>query len=367
MRLLYLISDMAGGGAQRQLAFLVAAQVHAGHDVHVGLFSGGADLSRLEKSHPGIHWIRSHGNYDPTILFRLTRLVRELQPDLMQTWLTQMDVLGGAAAQVCGLPWILTERSSAPAYPSSVKNWLRRRIAVYADAIVSNSAAGDSYWKALLGERTQRYIIPNAVPFEEIACASSTDVLGTVAHRPIVLFGGRLVQDKNLPVLLEALRQVVNRCDAMALLCGEGPERPALETKVRQNHFGGRVALAGYRHDLWALMKESAVFVSVSLFEGQPNTVLEAMACGCPLVVSDIPSHREFLDERSAWMVSPHKPGEIADAICQAISTPAEAQRRAAWARVKVEKYSLSAAARRFEEVYREVLLRANARRQGGK
>ena len=85
----------------------------------------------------------------------------------------------------------------------------------------------------------------------------------------------------------------------VGILCGEGPQRSELEVMRHKLgldadvHFTGHLPAAS----VWALMKKASVFVSLSAYEGCPNTVMEAMACGCPLVLSDIPAHREILDE----------------------------------------------------------------------
>ncbi len=352
---------MDGGGAQRQLALLAAHQVQAGHKVHVGLLARGSAYARLEESGAEIHRIAHYGKYDPSVLLGLVKLVGALRPDLVHTWLTRMDVLGGVAAQVCRLPWVISERASALYYPKSLKNWVRSRVARRANAIVSNSAAGDSYWKGLVGERVPQYIVPNAVPLDEIDRAPADSSFPHV-RGPLVLFAGRFVGQKNLPGLLAALRYVIGRSDAVALLCGEGPERPRVESAIERDLPKGRVEIAGYRHDIWTLMKRASVFVSVSFFEGHPNTVLEAMACRSPLVVSDIPEHREFLDENRAWIVDPRQPTDIADAICQALTKPEEAQRRVAAARAKVQAYSVLAAAKGYDDVYHAVLSRTQVR-----
>src|SRR6185436_12110902 len=99
------------------------------------------------------HRIEGLGNHDPRLLVRLVRLLRRARPDVVQTWLTQMDVLGGLAARLVGRPWILSERASALAYPPGLKIRLRERIGRTADAIVSNSAGGDRYWERLVGSR----------------------------------------------------------------------------------------------------------------------------------------------------------------------------------------------------------------------
>ena len=85
-------------------------------------------------------------------------------------------------------------------------------------------------------------------------------------------------------------------------------------------------------------MKASDAFVSTSTFEGQPNAVLEAMACGCPLVVSDIPAHREFLDDQTAAIV-PLKKDAFVKAILYVLQGSEEIARRrsaAPWAAVAI-------------------------------
>jgi glycosyltransferase involved in cell wall biosynthesis len=103
-------------------------------------------------------------------------------------------------------------------------------------------------------------------------------------------------------------------------------------------------------------MKRADVFVATSLFEGQPNAVLEAMACGCPLVVSDIPAHRELLDETTALLVNPHKADALAEAILDVLSAPAAALARARKARAGVASLSIPSVARRYAELYESVL-----------
>jgi glycosyltransferase involved in cell wall biosynthesis len=103
-------------------------------------------------------------------------------------------------------------------------------------------------------------------------------------------------------------------------------------------------------------MKRADTLVSTSLFEGSPNVVLEAMACACPLVVSDIPAHRELLDEETAILVDPHNPRSVADGILQALSDRSAAARRAAAAQMRVQRYSLASVARQYRDLYQDLL-----------
>src|SRR5262245_45828950 len=116
MNILHCVPSMAGGGAERQLAYLAREFVQSGWEVHVALVHGGPNLDRLQQSGAIIHQLRVASNYDPRILGQLLTIIRRLKPDVVQCWLTQMEVLGGLAAMISSRPWVLSERSSEQGY-----------------------------------------------------------------------------------------------------------------------------------------------------------------------------------------------------------------------------------------------------------
>src|SRR5208283_2540348 len=104
---------------------------------------------------------------------------------------------------------------------------------------------------------------------------------------------------------------------------------------------------------IWAIMKKASVFVSLSTSEGCPNAVMEAMVCGCPLVISDIPAHRELLDESCALFVNPSDVRQTADAIIQIFDDSEAAKKRALIAKQKTIDWSITEMARNYENVYK--------------
>jgi glycosyltransferase involved in cell wall biosynthesis len=355
---------MAGGGAERQLTYLAKELAHTGWDVHVAVVHGGPNLKRLNATGATVHRLGIRGNHDPRILSRLVATIRRVRPDIVQCWLLQMEVLGGLASLLSRTPWVFSERASEEAYPATLKVWLRAKMGLLATAIVSNSEAGDRYWQARTRGRVRRCIIPNGLPLEEIASTpmASLEEAGVMTGAPIVLAAGRFAPQKNLETLVRALRLVMSERPAQAICCGDGPLRGLVERLVTESGLATRVHIVGYVSNLWSLMKRGSVMVSASWFEGSPNVVLEAMACGCPLVVSDISTHRELLDEEAAILVDPSNPRHIADAIIAVLRDPDAAAKRASVARARVQRYSLPAVAREYADLYREILTHDNRR-----
>jgi glycosyltransferase involved in cell wall biosynthesis len=161
---------------------------------------------------------------------------------------------------------------------------------------------------------------------------------------------------KNIPLFLQALDEVLGKEeDVVALLLGEGPLRAQMEARISDSPGSKRIRLLGFADDLWSWMRRANVLVSVSRFEGSPNVVLEAMAVGCPLVVSDIPEHREILDETTARFCSVDAADNVASAILEALNAPFEARQRADAARKRVADWSLQESARQYFDVYQSV------------
>jgi len=341
MKILYCIPTLGPGGAERQLTYLAIGMKKAGHEVHVAFAKTGPNDDRLAASGIAIHDVGGRWNHDPRILLKLIRLITTIRPDIVQTALTQLDILGGMVALLTRTPWILRESSAAPSYPSGWKTTLRRLLGRRADAIVANSREGRDYWGT--GD-----VIRNGVPCGEIDAAPPA-----AAQGPTILFAGRIDEGKNVATLIEAMSRVDG---VTAIVCGDGPQRPAMERLAARLGIAQRVVFNGPVSDVWSRMKAADAVVTLSRFEGCSNVVMEAMACGTPLIVSDIAAHRELLDEQSASFVPCDDAAQAAAAIQAILLDRDAAHARAQTARARVEQWTVEAMVRGYEEVYQSCL-----------
>jgi len=114
---------------------------------------------------------------------------------------------------------------------------------------------------------------------------------------PVVLGAGRLEAQKDFPTLLKALARVLAVREVRLMLLGEGKDRPLLEALARDLGIAEHVELPGFVGNPFAYMARAAVFVLSSTYEGLPGVLIQAMACGCPVVSTDCPSGpAEILD-----------------------------------------------------------------------
>jgi len=349
---------MKGGGAERQLTYLCNGLTSKGLDVHVALCNGGSNMERLDNCGAIIHKLSGRGNHDVRILLQLVKLIKQIKPDLIQTWLRQMDVFGSLASIITSVPAVISERSSAMAYNHNWKHFLRALMGKRAAAIISNSENGKWYWEQRTPHRVQKRVIRNIIPFEEIgrACCANLKI-DLEPTTKLVIAVARFKRLKNLCTLLEAFEIVMRKSqDVAALLFGEGPLRGEL-TKVQERiGLGSRLGIMGFTSDLYTWLRRADVFVSVSHFEGNPNTVLEAIACKCPVVVSDIPSHREILNDSSAFFVDPSSKGDIAKGLALALSQEAQVKCKVAAAYENVSGHSPAAITQQYIEAYEEIV-----------
>jgi glycosyltransferase involved in cell wall biosynthesis len=148
--------------------------------------------------------------------------------------------------------------------------------------------------------------------------------LAPARDRPVLLGVGRLAAMKDFPTLLRAFATLRAQRTARLVILGDGLHRPWLTWLIRRYGLTGDVDLPGWAANPYAFYARADQFVLSSRSEGLPNALLEAMACGCPVVSTDCPSGpREILDGgRYGPLVPVGDPTALARAMAQTLDAP---------------------------------------------
>ena len=354
MRTLHLISSLTGGGSERQLAYLTRELVRRGHDVHVGYSHPGPGVTGGRTRVPATH-LPARSPWSIRRVADVVALIRKVRPDVVQTWSVAMDVIGGVAVAPLRIPWLVRESTWPAAWDRPKLETLRVRIArQFASGVLANSRAGLGYWRSRAPEMPVA-LLPNGVPARWISAAA-------IPRRPVTdatgMFVGRLDAVKNVDVIIAAAAQVIRSRDFRLTICGEGLERGNLKSLAVRLGIESHVHFMGHQHRVWGHLRRASFSILVSDVEGVPNAALEAFAAGTPVVLSDIPAHRDFAPPGSVLFVGVDDVEGTARAMTQVLDDPEGATERATRARSALTAHSIEAAGDALENFYLEVLER---------
>lgn len=160
--------------------------------------------------------------------------------------------------------------------------------------------------------------------------------------RRLLVACGRLTQQKGLDTLLDAMPQVVAQCpDALLWILGEGPLEGDLKAQASRLGLAGHVAFLGFKHNPFAYMRAADLFVLSSVFEGLGMVLVEAMACGTPVLSTDCPyGPAEILaGKRGGVLVPVGDSAALANAACQLLQDPDRLQELKHQALVRAEAF----------------------------
>jgi len=266
--------------------------------------------------------------------------VNDIQPDLVHALRIPFEGMLGSATPE-GIPFLVSTWGNdltLHARGSLLMRRFTRRCLERADGLTSDTQRDirlAQEWG--LPADTPTLVVPGSggVDLDEVQMASGFDtsrygiaktdewVVNPRGIRP-----GSVHQD----VFLAAIPLVLAKHPQTQFICPNLSQSERIKAKVKKNGLEKQVFLLPRlpQNELWSLMKKSQAFVSPSSHDGTPNTLLEAMACGCFPIAGDIESLREWIEPGvNGLLVNPRDPEALADAILQALDSP-ELRKRAA-------------------------------------
>lgn len=302
------------GGAERVVADLASRLPAFGFNVTVCCLEDETERIGCELVEAGISVVglRRHRRNTLSCARALAAMFARTRPQLVHAHLFHANLAARLALaflskgdEKVGIPRLV---STVHVQERRFRPWqftLDRVTARWCEREICVSPSVESYHRKKTGLPTEFFhIIENGVDLSRFApCDAPTrekirERLGLSPARRLVLAVGRLDRQKDHASLLEAWR-ALDTSDAVLWIAGEGAERIRLEAILPDN-----ARLLGFRSDVPDLLAACDVFVQSSAWEGQPLTVLEAMAKGCAILASDIESHRDVLNDGTTGLLA---------------------------------------------------------------
>ena len=363
------IPTLDQSGAEKQLTLLATHLPREQYDVRVvALTRGGPYADELSRAGIPLTVLGKRWKFDPFCLRKLSRQIREWQPDIVHTWLFAANSYGRMVAGGRGQPPVIVSERCVDSWKQGwqlqLDRWQIRRTA----RLVGNSQSVADFYREQGFPAERIRVVTNGIELPQIAAGSLTiaerdrqraALCGLPPGVKVVGFVGRLARQKRTAdliwtmLLLESLRQ-----DVYLLLIGDGPERESLERYARDLNLESRILFLGHRSDVSAILPLLDVFCLPSDFEGMSNSVMEAMAHGLPVLASNIPPNRELvIDGVTGHLIPVGDRAEFARVALPLLEHPELAQRLGSAGRDRMaNEFSVAKMVAEYGAVYNEVI-----------
>ncbi len=380
-RILMMIGSLSRGGTEQQLVAVAAGLRRRGWDVNVFSLAAGPLLRELETAGvPSIVPVgkrkaegkRNSWPYRLTMLaaaaVQFVSALLRLRPAVVHFFLPEAYLLGGPLALASGRRVHVMSRRSLnhyqrayPRFVALLEHWLHRHMTVVlgnSRRVLSELRQDERVDPCKLG------LIYNGVDLARFSAPrreAARNKLGLDTETLALIMVANLIAYKGHRDLLHALAMAKEKLPAhwRLLLVGrdDGIKRD-LEAEAVRHGFASQIVFMGERADVPHILSAGDIGLLCSHEEGFSNAVLEGMAAGLPMIVTDVGGNAEaVIDGESGLVVPPHNPAALADAIVRLADDVSLRQRLGTAARVRVEaEFSLEACVAHHDALYRGLL-----------
>lgn len=331
-RIAIFVPSLRGGGAERVAVDLANRLAIAGLRV---------DLLLVNREGPYEAELRAEVNVidfgksrAALCMLPLVRYLRRSGPEALLTFLNHVNIIAIIAKTLSRVNTrlVVSERNSLVRFAQGGLNRVLRSLSAIlypmADGIIAVSDDMRMELIRELGLAPDKVVaIPNPVDTQRIRQLAQEAPLHAWLQDPtvpVILAVGRLCEQKNYLILLEAFRRVLETRSARLVVLGDGPLRSVLGQKAEALGIKERVDFVGFQSNPFGWMARARLLVSASRHEGFPNVLVQAMACGLPVVSTDCPTGpREILaDGRWGRLVPVDDAGALAMAMVETLDDP---------------------------------------------
>ena len=360
LRTVHIITGLDQGGAEAMLANLVAA-LQSRCDTHViSLMDEGLHGRAIKQMGIPLHCLHmKRGLFSLQAFLRLRHIIKDISPDVVQTWMYHANLIGGIAARTAGcrnVAWGIHHSDLTPDRNKRSTLWVSNVCAILS-RVVPRSIVSCSF-RGMHLHRTRGYaagkcvVIPNGFDTSRFRPAEEpqpphVEAAPPARHARRVGNVARLDPQKDHRNLLQAFALILpDYADCRLILCGTGitGESKQLRGWLNETGLADNVDMLGPQQNIPDVLHTLDVFVLSSCGgEAFPLVLGEAMACGIPCVTTDVGDAAEIVGD-TGWIVPPRNPRALANAIMEALAeAPAVRHERGRRCRRRiVENYEIA-------------------------
>ena len=316
--LIFLIPSLSGGGAERVASNLLP-YISQHFDVTLALLENRLrhpvpEKVRLKAFSGPLESQIAHISRIPYHVFSLARLVRKYNVRIVLSFMEHANILNLLTAFITNHKTVISQRVE-PNRPYANKGILGQLILRASRLLYPKAgqvvAVSEGIRKILLsdyGLAPERLsVINNPVDIEKLSYQAKASLPSGIPVKFLLHVGRMNLAHKGQDVIIEVFN-IIHRQhpDIFLVLVGDGPDRDRIKAQVERFGLGNAIILAGWQDNVAVFMARADVFVLASRYEGWPNVLMEAMACGCPVVATDCDTGpREILGDNEHGLLVP--------------------------------------------------------------
>jgi len=370
MKIALVIDSFSRGGAERQVLYLAEELSGLGCDVEViYYYEEASGYDRPADARMRLTLLSRRGGSLP-LLWRMWRHLRRGRFDVVHAFKDQACIYGCLGGLLAGVPVVLAGyrcHYRGRGLTRLAHGVLNRTITGW---VVNSRAIAQSLVDHIGADPAKCFVIYNGIDANQfvtsMGAGAAKQALGFEPDRLIVSIIGRLRPEKNQALFLDMAAEICKELpETRFLVVGDGERRAALEAQATRLAISHRVCFLGNRLDIPEILAATDVYVLTSEDEGLPNTILEAMSAGRPVVCTAYRGVEEvFEDGQEGFVVPNHDPRALARPVCELLQNAdlRRAMGARGYERVRA-RFSRKALGERSLALYQEFLRQASVAR----
>jgi len=361
IKVLQLINSMDPGGAESLLKSFLKHVDTERFEWHLVYFYRQGSFLKNYEADITIHNLSKNGKFSIISLFKLFKFIKNNKFQVIHTHLIQAGILGKLFGKILGVPVITSTRH----YEFLPESFYLYRLEDYLSKIINTTTISISQavsdYMIQAGFKPERIsLVLNGVDDDYFKPQGKL-----LKENNSVVSVGRLTEQKNFSLLIEAVNLIRDKInDIKCYIIGNGPQYEMLKEKIISLELQDRVFLlkAVPNEQIRDLVWEKEIYVSSSIYEGLPISLLEAMALEMPIVACDVGGVKDILEnDVNGLLVEPNQPQILADTIIALINNPDNQKKYGKNARqLAVDEFSIKLAVKKTQDLYIELLKSKN-------